>query len=160
MDKSVKAIPDGYHTITPNITVRDAEKALDFYQKAFGAEETVRMPGPGGKIMHAEFRIGNSRVMLCDEMPEMDTKGPKAYGGTPVSFFVYVNDVEASFKRAVTAGATVTMPLDDMFWGDRAGQLEDPFGHKWMLAQHTKDLTPDQIKSGQKAFEATMQGKH
>src|SRR6185436_7573785 len=107
MSQNVNAVPDGYNTITPNITVRDAAKAIDFYQKAFGAEEVMRMPGPGGKIMHAELRIGNSRFMLADEMPEMGNKGPASYGGTPTSFYVYVNNVDAAWKRAVGAGAKV-----------------------------------------------------
>jgi uncharacterized glyoxalase superfamily protein PhnB len=156
MEKSVKAIPDGYHTITPNITVPDAAAALAFYQKAFGAEELSRMPGPGGKIIHAELRIGDSRLMLADEMPEMGNKGPKAIGGSPLSFYVYVHNVDASWKRAVNAGAKVLMPLEDMFWGDRTGRLEDPFGYPWVLAQHIRDLTPAEIKSGQDAFMARM----
>lgn len=159
MEKTVKAIPDGYHTLTPNIVVKDAVAALSFYQKAFGAEELSRMPGPGGKIMHAEVKIGDSRLMLCDEMPEMGNKGPKSLGGTPVSFYVYVNNVDASWKRAVDAGAKVIMPVEDMFWGDRGGRLEDPFGHGWMLAQHTKDLTPAEIKAGQAEFEEKMKAK-
>jgi uncharacterized glyoxalase superfamily protein PhnB len=153
---SVKAIPDGYHTITPNIVVKDAAAAMSFYQKAFGAEELARMPGPGGKIMHAEMKIGDSKIMLGDEMPEFGNKGPKTLGGSPVSFYVYVNNVDASWKRAVDAGAKVVMPLEDMFWGDRGGKLEDPFGHGWMLSQHTKDLSPAEIKAGQEAFEAKM----
>ena len=160
MDKSVKAIPDGYHTITPNITVGDAAGALDFYQKAFGAEEIMRMPGPGGKIMHAEFRIGDSHVMIADEMPEMGNKGPRSLGGTPTSFYVFVNNVDAAWKRALAAGAKETMPLADMFWGDRTGRLEDPFGHAWVLAQHIKDVTPADMKSGQDAFMAKMREKH
>jgi PhnB protein len=156
MDKNVKAIPDGYHSITPNITVSDAAAALAFYQKAFGAEEISRMPGPGGKIMHAELRIGDSRLMLADEMPEMGNKGPKAIGGSPLSFYVYVNNVDVSWKRAVDAGAKVVMPLEDMFWGDRTGRLEDPFGYPWVLAQHIQDLTPAEIKSGQDAFMARV----
>jgi PhnB protein len=131
METNVKAIPDGYHTITPNITVRDAANALAFYQKAFGAEEINRMPGPGGKIMHAEVRIGESRVMIADEMPEMGNKGPKEL-----------------------------MPLENMFWGDRTGRLEDPYGHIWVLAQHVTDLSPAEMKAGQEAFTAKMREKH
>src|SRR5882672_6563950 len=125
MENTVKAIPDGSHTITPNITVRDAANALAFYQKAFGAEELMRMPGPGGKIMHAEVKIGDSRLMIADEMPEMGNKSPRAYGGSPVNFYVYVNNVDAAWKRAVGAGAKELMPPEDMFWGDRTGRLED-----------------------------------
>ena len=160
MEKSVKAIPDGYHTITPNITVSDAAGALSFYQKALGAEEIMRMPGPGGKIMHAEFRIGDSHVMIADEMPEMGNKGPRALGGSPTSFYVYVNNVDAAWKRALAAGAKEIGPLADMFWGDRTGRLEDPFGHAWVLAQHIKDVTPAEMKSGQEAFMAKMREKH
>jgi PhnB protein len=160
MEHNVKAIPDGYHTITPNITVRDAAKAIEFYQKAFGAEELMRMPGPGGKIMHAELKIGDSRFMLADEMPEMGNKGPASIGGTPVSFYIYVHNVDAAWKRATGAGAKITGPLDDMFWGDRTGRLEDPFGHTWVLAQHVKDVTPAEIKKGQDAFLEKMKKAH
>ena len=159
MAKKVKAIPDGYHTVTPNLTVRQAAKAIDFYKKAFGAEELVRMPGPGGSIMHAELRIGNSPVMLADEMPDMNCKAPTALGGSPVGFYVYVEDVDAAWKRAIDAGAKPKMPVADMFWGDRVGALEDPFGHKWSLAQHVKDLTPAEMKQGQEAFFAKMKKK-
>jgi len=160
MSQSVKAIPTGYHTITPNITVREAAKAIDFYKKAFGAEEVMRMPGPGGRIMHAEMKIGDSRFMIADEMPEMGNKGPKSIGGSPVSFYVYFEHVDPAWKRALEAGAKETGPLDDMFWGDRTGRLEDPFGHTWVLAQHVKDVTPADMKAGQDAFLAKMQGAH
>ena len=156
---SVRAIPEGYHTVTPNLVVRDAAKAIDFYKKAFGAEEIMRMPGPGGKIMHAELRIGNSRVMLNDEMPEHGCKAPGTLGGSPVGFYVYVENVDAAWKRATDAGAKTTMPLADMFWGDRTGQLEDPFGHKWSLAQHIKDLTHEEMRKGQEAFFAQQKQK-
>ena len=157
MAMKVKAVPEGYHTITPNLVVQDASKAIDFYKKAFGAEELVRMPGPDGKVMHAEIKIGDSIVMLGEEMPEMGTRNPKAYGGSPVGFYLYVEDVDALWKRAVQAGAKPIMPLTDMFWGDRTGRLEDPFGHRWSPAQHTRDLTPEEIKKGQDAFFAQMQ---
>jgi uncharacterized glyoxalase superfamily protein PhnB len=160
MESEVKPVPDGSHTITANITVNDAKRALEFYQKAFGAEEVMRMPGPGGKVMHAEFRIGNSRVMIADEMPEMGNKGPSGYGGSPVSFYVYVNNVDAAWKRAVGAGAKALMPLENMFWGDRTGPLEDPFGYRWTLAQHVKDVTPSEMKAGHEAFTARMAAKH
>src|SRR6266567_8210315 len=136
MAKPVKAIPEGHHTITPNLVARDAAKAIDFYKKAFGAEELMRMLGPGGGIMHAELRIGNSKIMLTDEHPEWGCKGPAAYGGSPVTFYVYVENADAAWMRAIDAGATAKMPVADMFWGDRLGQVEDPFGHKWSLAQH------------------------
>src|SRR5580765_7162003 len=119
MAAKVKAIPDGYQTITPNLTIKDAAKAIDFYKKAFAAEEIMRMPGPGGKIMHAELKIGSSRIMLADEMPEMGCMAPSPSGGSPVGFYVYVENVDAAFKRAVDAGAMAKMPPADMFWGDR-----------------------------------------
>jgi PhnB protein len=152
MPKKVNPIPQGYHTVTPNIVVRGAAKAIEFYGKAFGADETLRMPAPDGRIMHAEIRLGNSMIMLCDEMPDMGTKSPEAYGGTPVGFYVYVENVDLAWKRAVDAGAKPTVPLADMFWGDRTGCLEDPFGHRWWLSQHVADLTPEEIKKGQEAF--------
>jgi PhnB protein len=154
---ATKAVPPGYHTITPNLVVNDGVKAIDFYKKAFGAEERFRMPGPDGKIMHAELKIGDSIFMLAEEMPEMGGKSPKAYGGSPVGFYLYVENVDAIWKRAVDAGAKPVMPLTDMFWGDRTGRLEDPFGHSWSPAQHVKDLTPEEIKKGQDAFFAQMQ---
>jgi PhnB protein len=157
MATKANPIPQGYHTVTPNIVVNEAAKALEFYQKAFGAEETVRMPGPDGSIMHAEFRIGDSTIMLADEMPDMGAKSPKAYGGTPVRFYVYVENVDAAWKRAVDAGAKTIMPLQDMFWGDRTGCLEDPFGHLWNLAQHVSDPTPEEMRKGQEAFLSKFQ---
>jgi PhnB protein len=152
MSPKVNPIPQGYHTVTPSIVVRGAEQALDFYRKAFKAEETLRMPGPDGKIMHAEFRIGDSVVMLGEEMPEMGAKGPLSLGGSSVSFFIYLDNVDEAWQRALDAGATQVMPLADMFWGDRAGCVSDPFGHKWWLAQHMADLTMEQIKKGQEEF--------
>ncbi|MBA3345164.1 MAG: VOC family protein [Gemmatimonadales bacterium] len=152
-----QAVPPGYHTVTPNIVVEDAANALEFYKKAFGAEETVRMPGPGGRIMHAEMRIGDSVMMIGEEMPDMGSNSPKKYGGSPVGFYVYVENVDAAWERAIDAGAQGTMPLTDMFWGDRVGKLEDPFGHSWSLAEHVKDLTPEEIDKGQEAFFAQMQ---
>jgi PhnB protein len=157
MATKANPIPQGYHTVTPNIVVNEAAKALEFYQKAFGAEETVRMPGPDGSIMHAEFRIGDSTIMLADEMPDMGAKSPKAYGGTPVRFYVYLENVDAAWKRAVDAGAKTIMPLQDMFWGDRTGCLEDPFGHLWNLAQHVSDPTPEEMRKGQEAFLSKFQ---
>ena len=157
MAAAVKAIPKGYNTITPNLVLRDAAKAIDFYRKAFGAEEVMTFPAPGGKVMHAELRIGDSVVMLGDEMPEMGSSSPATYGGSPVSFYVYLDKVDAAWKRAVDAGAKVVRPLSDTFWGDRTGLLEDPFGHRWSLAQHVKDVTPEEIKKGQEAFYRQMQ---
>jgi len=157
MAKKAQAIPKGLHTVTPSLIVAGAAKAIDFYKKALGAEELMRFPGPDGKIMQAEIRIGDSVIMLGDEMPEHGAKGPNAYGGTSVSFFVYGENVDAAWKRAVDAGAKPVMPLADQFWGDRTGCLEDPFGHHWWLAQHIQDLTPEEIQKGSEAFASQMQ---
>ena len=157
MAKKAQAIPKGLHTVTPSLVVAGAAKAIDFYKKALGAEELMRFPAPDGKIMHAEIRIGDSVIMLGDEMPDHGAKGPKAYGGTSVSFFVYGENVDAAWKRAVDAGAKPVMPLADQFWGDRTGCLEDPFGHRWWLAQHIQDLTPEEIQKGSEAFSSQMQ---
>jgi PhnB protein len=143
--KAVKPIPAGYHSITAYLTVSDAPKALDFYTRAFGAQVTRRMPGPGGKLMHAEFRIGDSVVMVSDEFPEGGTRSPQSLGGASGSLFLYVPDVDTAFKRAVDAGGQAMMPPTDMFWGDRLGRLTDPFGHHWGLATHKADLTPAEI---------------
>ena len=152
MPKTTQAIPKGYHTVTPSLMVAGAAKAIDFYKKAFGAEEVSRFPGPDGKIMHAEIRIGDSTIMLGDEMPDQGGKSPRAYGGSPVSFFIYREDVDASWKQAVDAGAKPIQPLIDQFWGDRAGCIQDPFGHVWWLAQHIKDLTPEELRKNAEAM--------
>ena len=157
MPKKAQAIPKGYHTVTPSLVVAGAAKAIDFYKKALGAEERMRFPGPDGTIMHAELQIGDSIVMLGDEMPEQGGRGPKSIGGTPVSFFVYRDNVDAAWKQAVDAGATPNMPLADQFWGDRTGCLEDPFGHRWWLAQHIQDLTPEELQKGAESFFSQMQ---
>jgi uncharacterized glyoxalase superfamily protein PhnB len=141
----VKPVPDGYHTLTPYLVIRDAAKAIEFYKKAFGAKETFRMPGPGGKIMHAELQIGDSMLMLAEEMPEYGAKSPQALGGSPVNVFLYVEDADKVFNQAVAAGATVTMPLADQFWGDRYGKLADPFGHQWSVATHKEDVAPEEM---------------
>ena len=141
----VKPIPDGFHTLTPHLTMKDAAAAIEFYKKAFGAVELERHHGPDGKsIMHATLKIGDSRFMLNDEFPEMGGKGPQTLGGSPVCMHISVAAVDEWFARAVAAGAKVTMPLADMFWGDRYGQIEDPFGHKWSLATHLEDVTPEE----------------
>lgn len=155
MKKSAQPIPNGFHSLTPHLVVKGASKAIDFYKKAFGAEELFRLPGPDGKLMHADLKIGDSHVFLTDEMPEMDSRGPQSIGATPVTIHLYVKDVDAAFDKAVAAGATVRMPLQDMFWGDRYGLLTDPFGHSWSLATHKQDLSPAEIaKAAEAAFAA------
>jgi len=144
--QSANPIPQGMHSLTPHLVCAGAASAIDFYKAAFGAEESARLPGPNGKLMHAAVRIGDSTLMLVDEMPEYGALGPKALKGSPVTIHLYVEDADATFARAVAAGAKVTMPLSDMFWGDRYGQLEDPFGHRWSIATHQRDLTPQEIQ--------------
>jgi PhnB protein len=157
MAKDTQAIPKGYHTVTPSLVVAGAAKAIDFYKKALGAEELMRFPAPDGSVMHAEIKIGDSIIMLGDEMPEQGGRGPKSIGGTPVSFFVYKDDVDTAWKRAVDAGAKQIMPLDNQFWGDRTGCLEDPFGHRWWLAQHMEDVSPEEMQRRGEAFFSQMQ---
>jgi uncharacterized glyoxalase superfamily protein PhnB len=141
-----KPIPEGLHTVTASLKVRDTAKAIEFYKEAFGATERGRFETPTGGIMHAEITIGDSVVMLGEEMPEMGAKSPLLLGGTPVRLHIYTADVDSLFARATKAGATVTMPVADQFWGDRYGVLADPFGHEWSIATHTKDLTVDEMK--------------
>ena len=157
---NVKAIPDGYHTITPHVVIKDASKAIEFYKKAFGAEEICRMPGPGGKgVMHAEIQIGNSRIMMCDEMPNMEyCVSPTSLKGTTFGLMIYVEDVNKAYQRAVDAGATAKMPVTDMFWGDRYGKLTDPFGHEWAIATHKEDVSPEECGKRAEAFFANMSG--
>ncbi len=140
-----KPVPDGYLCVTPYLIVDGAAKALDFYQRVFGATERMRMPGPGGKVGHAEISIGDSVIMLADEHPEMGARGPRAFGGSPVSLHVYVQDVNATVKTAVAAGAKVIRPVEDKFYGDRSGTIEDPFGHHWNVATHTEDVPSDEM---------------
>jgi PhnB protein len=143
----VKPIPDGYRTVTPYLTVKGAGQAIEFYKRAFGAQEVERMTGPDGKsVMHAELRIDDSLVMLSDEFPQMGPRSPQTLGGTTASIFLYVPDVDAAFKRALDAGATAIMAPADMFWGDRFGKLRDPFGHEWGMATHKVDLSPEEIR--------------
>jgi PhnB protein len=153
---SVKAIPEGYHTLTPYLTVRDAARAIEFYKQAFGAEARGVMKGPDGKVMHAELRIGDSIVMLADEYPEIGAVSPHALGGSSTGLHIYVEDVDSAFDRAVKAGATVDMPVSDMFWGDRYGKLVDPFGHKWSIATHTADLSLEEMDRGMRELMAKM----
>ena len=146
MPTQVKPIPDGYHTVTPYLVVHDAAKAIDFYKRAFDATEVHRMQGPDGKIGHAELRIGDSVVMLADEMPGMDTRAPQSLHGTTAGLFIYTKDVDAAYQKATAAGAKATQPLADMFWGDRYGKVTYPFGHSWSLATHKEDVAPEEMK--------------
>ena len=142
---TVKAIPEGYHSVTPYIIVAGAESAMDFYARAFGAEELLRLP-MGDRIGHAEIRIGDSVIMLADEFPDMGFLGPRSRGGPTSSLMVYVEDVDAAFERAVSQGATAERSPEDQFWGDRMGTLVDPFGHRWSLATHTEDVGEEEIQ--------------
>jgi PhnB protein len=151
-----KPIPEGYHTVTPYLAVDGAADAIEFYKKAFGAQETLRMDGPDGSIAHAEIKIGDSLVMLSDPFPQSTVKPPNALGGTSASVFLYVEDADEVVKQAVDAGATVTMELQDQFWGDRFGSISDPFGHTWSVATHVEDLTPEEIAERGKAAMAAM----
>ncbi len=157
MATKAQAIPKGLHTVTPSLVIAGAAKAIDFYKKALGAEEVSRFAGPDGTIMHAELRIGDSIIMLGEEMPDQGGRSPKSIGGTPVSLFVFGENVDAAWKRAVDAGAKPIVPLADQFWGDRTGCLEDPFGHQWWLAQHIKDLTPEEMQKNAESFFSQMQ---
>jgi PhnB protein len=142
----VKPIPEDMHSITPHLVCAGAAEAIEFYKKAFGALEQARLPGPGGKLMHAMIRIGDSAVMLVDEMPEHGAFGPKSLKGSPVTIHLYVENADATVERAVKAGARLTMPVADMFWGDRYGQLEDPFGHHWSVATHVRDVSMEEAQ--------------
>ena len=151
---SVKAIPDGYYSLTPYLVCKGAAKAIEFYSKAFGAKETVRMPGPGGAIMHAEVKIGNSMLMLADEQKERGHLSPDSIGGTACSIMLYTEEVDDVFKRAVAAGAKAEMPPADMFWGDRMGNIVDPFGHKWTIATHKEDVSPAEMEKRMAAMKS------
>jgi PhnB protein len=154
----VKPIPEGYSTLTTYVAVDDAAKAIEFYERAFGAKERSRMPGPDGKIAHAEIVIGDSVVMLSDPFPQATVKPPTQVGGTTAGLFMYVEDVDTAYRRAVDAGATETMPPEDMFWGDRFGTVTDPFGHSWQIATHVEDLTPEEMAArGQEAMASMAQ---
>jgi PhnB protein len=149
---TVKPIPDGYRTVTPYLTIKGASEALEFYKKAFGAVETARMPGPDGRLMHAEMKIGECVVMMADEFPEWGAKGsPSSLGGTTGGILLYVPDADAAWNKAVAAGAQVVMPLENAFWGDRYGKLKDPFGHEWSIATHIEDLSPEEMEKRAKA---------
>jgi len=155
MTIKVKPIPDGYHTATPYLSIKGATAALDFYKRAFGASEIMRMPGPNGTIGHAEVQIGDSRIMLADEFPQMGFVGPQTRGGTSVHLHLYVEDVDARVAQAVAAGATVKRAVQDQFYGDRTGTIEDPFGHVWHLATHTEDVPEPELR--RRAEEAMKQ---
>jgi PhnB protein len=146
---TAKRLPEGQRSVTPHLVVRDAARAIDFYEQALGAEELMRIPAPGGPLMHAELRLGDSRVFLVDEFPESPMEGigsPRQLGATTVTIHLFVDDVDAVVQRASAAGAKVTQPPTDMFWGDRYARIVDPFGHSWSIATHLEDLTPEQIQ--------------
>ena len=155
---SVRPIPDGYHSVTPYLVVKGAAEAIAYYKQVFGAVELMRMGGPGGTIGHAEIRIGNSPVMLADEHPDMGAVGPKSLKGSPVSLLVYVEDVDGCFARAVGAGGRQIRPVEDQFYGDRMGIVEDPFGHHWSIATHKEDLSPEELQRRHDDFMKKMGG--
>ena len=154
MASKAKPIPEGYHTATPYLIVNQGAQALEFYKQAFGATEVMRFPGPAGKIMHAEIQIGDSHIMLADEFPEMGFRSPQAYGGSPVSIMLYVENVDALASRATAAGAKVLRPVQDQFYGDRSGTFTDPFGHVWTLATHKEDVSPEEMQKRVEQFTA------
>ena len=153
---AAQPIPEGYHTVTPYLAVEDAAKAIEYYEKAFGAKEVVRMTAPDGSIGHAELEVGDSHVMLSDPFPQASTKPPKELGGTSVSVHMYVDDADAVAKQAVDAGGTVLMEVADQFWGDRFGTIQDPFGHTWSIATHVEDVSPEEVAERAKAAMAEM----
>jgi PhnB protein len=153
---AVKPIPEGYNTLTAYLAVEDADRAIEFYKDAFGAEELFRMPAPDGRIGHAELQIGDSKLMLSDPFPQSNVRPPSERGGATASIFMYCEDVDSAFEQAKKAGATVEMELENMFWGDRFGTLVDPFGQVWSLSQHVEDLTPEEIAERSKAAMAQM----
>jgi uncharacterized glyoxalase superfamily protein PhnB len=154
----VKSVPEGIHTVTPHLVCAGAANAIEFYTKAFNATEVSRLPGPDGKLMHASIKIGDSTVMLVDENPQWNCLGPKALKGSPVYIHLYVEDVDAFAAQAVAAGATVKLPVQDMFWGDRYGQLEDPFGHLWSVATHKRDMSPKEMQEAMKQVGCQSEG--
>jgi PhnB protein len=160
MSNKVAPIPKGYHAVTPYLVVDNAKAALDFYKRAFGAKEKERMDGPGGKIAHAEITIGDSVIMLSDEMPGGSSRSPKSLGGSHAGLFLYVENVDAVFNQAQSAGAKVEMPLANQFWGDRYGKLTDPFGYSWALATHVEDIAPEEMKKRAQEAMAKLQQQH
>ncbi len=159
MAKAVTPVPEGFHTVTPHLVIKGAAAAIDFYKRAFGAEVVARMDGPGGTVGHAELKIGDSIIFLADEFPGGPCTSPQTLGGSPVSLHLYVPDVDAAFKRATSAGGRETMAVADMFWGDRFGQLQDPFGHNWSIATRKEILTPQEVEQRAQAFWAQMQAQ-
>ncbi len=153
---AVQPIPEGYHSVTPSLALDDATAAIEFYKQAFGATERMRMAAPDGRIGHAELEIGDSLVMLSDTFEQSSVRSPRELGGTTSSVFLYVEDVDAVVERAVEAGATVTMPVEDMFWGDRFGSIQDPFGHSWAIATHKEDLTEEEMRARAEQAMASM----
>ena len=151
-------IPEGYSTLTPYLAVEDAASAIDFYTRAFGAKERVRMAGPGGSVMHAEIEIGDSVLMLADPFPQSSTTPPKELGGTTVSLMFYVEDTDAIYQQAIAAGATSLMEPDDMFWGDRFSSVQDPFGHSWTIATHVEDVPPEEMQRRSEEWMSQMAG--
>jgi PhnB protein len=156
MAGKVKPIPEGFHTVTPYLNVRDGAGAIEFYKKAFGASELFRLTGPGGRVMHAEIKIGDSAIMIAEEMAEWGNASPQTLGGTPVRIALYVEDVDAFARRAVAAGAKLVSPVADQFYGSRSGRLEDPFGHLWLVSTHIEDVSPEEM---QKRHDALLAGK-
>ena len=155
MANTVKAIPEGYHTATPYLICNGAAEAIEFYKKVFGATEIMRMPMPGGKLGHAEVRIGDSVIMLADENPQHGVYSPQHYGGTPVSVLLYVEKVDAIFNQAVSAGAKAVRPPQDMFYGDRTSTITDPFGHSWYIHTHVKDVSPEEMRKAMEQMAST-----
>jgi PhnB protein len=146
-DSKIPPVPAGHRSLAPYLCVRDAARAIGFYTRAFGAKELFRMPGPDGRISHAEIQIGDSVLMLADEKPEQGARSPEAYGGTPASVFLYVPDVDGVFAKAKAAGAKIEAPPADMFWGDRYGRLRDPYGHEWSVATHLENVSPEEMSA-------------
>jgi len=160
LSRAVAPVPEGYHSITPFLIVRGADRAIDFYKRAFGAKEHGRMPGPDGKsIMHADLSIGNSRFFLSDEDVESGCRSPESLGGASAGIYLYVENVDEVYRKAVEAGGKPTRPVEDMFWGDRTGTIRDPFGYEWSLATHTEDVTPEEMRKRGESFVREMASK-
>ncbi|MEO8432105.1 MAG: VOC family protein [Acidobacteriota bacterium] len=157
MPAKVKAVPEGYHAVTPYLIIDGAAAAIDFYKKVFGAVEVMRLPGPDGRLGHAEITIGDSHVMMADENPDMNVRAPKSVGGSPISLLLYVDNVDQTVERAVAAGAKLVRPVEDKFYGDRMGGIEDPFGHQWYVGTHIEDVSPEEMEKRMAAM-GTPQG--